>query len=125
MRTDIQEGHNHLIRVGGIELNRGDILIVYWGLESPLNGLKQILTIDSPEGIDIDLTVGGDGHILVILAKGTLPGGLDHVWENDSPEAIGSPNSDFPTDENDQLAIRTSLQIVDVHLFVKLIFFQL
>ena len=88
------------------------------------DGCKEIVPIDPLKGINVDLTVGRNGHKLIVFAKSTLSGGLDDMGKDDSPEPIGPPNTDFPADHNHKFAIRTRLQIIDIHLIVKIIFFQ-
>ena len=47
------------------------------------------------------------------------------MGKNYSSEPIGPPNSYLSADQHDQFPIGTHLQVVDIHLFMKVIFFQL
>lgn len=53
---------------------------------------KQVLTVNSLVGVNIDFVVSGYGHVLAVFAECTFSGGLNNMGEGDSPISIGPPN---------------------------------
>jgi hypothetical protein len=110
LRTDIQERDNHLIRVDGIELYGGDVLVFDRRLESAyIHGIKDIGAVAFGKSVDVYLAVGGDGHVLVVFAECAFAGGVDDVGEDDAFETVGAPDEDLSADKYHQLTVGTGL----------------
>ncbi len=85
-------------------------MVIDRGLESAyIKSIKDVGAVAFLECVQVDFTVGGDGHVLVVFAEGAFPGGVDDVGEDYSLKAIGPPDEDFPADQDNQLAVGTGL----------------
>ncbi len=85
-------------------------MVFYRRLESAyIHGVKDVGAIVFGKGVDVDLAVGGDGHVLVVFAECAFAGGVDDVGEDDAFEAVGAPDEDLPADKYYQLTVGTGL----------------